>query len=367
MNRFILALVIGAALPVAALAQSYTATLSGAGEGIAIVSLDDASVRYSLLLQSVDAPSGAQIHRGSVGATGDAVINLQPAFSALGASGVVQNVPESLVNEIRTSPSSFYVRVSSAAGEVRGQLGTVTTGGGSEIAWLPVVGRSQGAAGTNFITDVRLVNTSAQPATVVAEFWASSTSGHSEPSAAATFEVAAGAQEVINNVTGELFNAPNGLGALRFTSSQPLIVSARVNNDLREAGLGTTGFAMHGVPPSAATESGTIPFLSQSDIDEIGQGIGFRTNLGWFNPGDSAAQVVVTARASESGDVIAVGTLTVPAGSHVQQQAIAVLPSLATAPAADRTDFYLTYQSSKPIFFYGSVVDNRTGDSVYID
>lgn len=372
MKKLILTIAFSLALPLAAGAQTLTATLSETSEatgsgaaGVAILNFSGAEVRYSVLVSGVASPTAAHVHE----LDGDVVLTLSESFVAGTATGTATAGAE-IATAILSNPGGYYVDVHSTAftgGAVRGSLQAPAAEGGQDVSWLPVVGRSQGAAGTNFVTDVRLVNTSAEPATVTAEFWASSQSGHSQPTAVATFEVAAGAQKVIDNVTGELFGAANGLGAMRFTSSQPLIVSARINNDLRASGLGTTGFAIRGVPTSAASLSGTIPFLSQSEIAEIGQGIGFRTNLGWFNPGDSAATVVVTARESESGDVIAAGTLSVPARSHLQQQAVSVLPSLLAASVDERSDFYITYQSSEPIFFYGSVVDNKTGDSVYID
>lgn len=42
---------------------------------------------------------------------------------------------------------------------------------------------------------------------------------------------------------------------------------------------------------------------------------------------------------------------------------------ISTVAASDQvqTDFYETWTSTLPIYIYGAVVDNKTGDVVYVD
>jgi hypothetical protein len=52
--------------------------------------------------------------------------------------------------------------------------------------------------------------------------------------------------------------------------------------------------------------------------------------------------------------------------SQLQQAAFQLISSV---PAGDRAqgDFYATWTSTVPIYVYGDVVDNKTGDVVYVD
>ncbi len=62
------------------------------------------------------------------------------------------------------------------------------------------------------------------------------------------------------------------------------------------------------------------------------------------------------------------GTVAVPING-LQQTQQAVFQLISTVAAADQTqnDFYVTWTSTIPIFVYGAVVDNKTGDVVYVD
>lgn len=380
MRKILFTLALSAMLPIAALAQSYSAVLTGGAEvpgpgdadgaGLAVVTINGTSIQYSLLLQNIQAPTGAHIHRGGAGVSGDVVVNLNPSFSGLNATGTVSNVSQSLIDEIRANPSAFYVNVHTGDfqnGAIRGQLGTTQTGEGDEVLFLPVAGKVQGQNNTNFVTDVRIVNPTMTTAAVTVEFWQSNPSGASAPNATAQVTVPANGQLVLDDVTGTTVNTPGVLGAMRFVSDEPVIVSARVINDLRGSDLGTTGFAFEASELSDAKQSGIIPFLSQASSAEVQAQEGFRTNVGWFNPSSVPVNVTFSARDSETGAVLAVSTMTVNPGAQQQMGALQLIPSLANATADQQRNFYLTYTASAPVFVYGSVVDNRTGDSVYID
>ena len=380
MKKTLFAVAIAAMLPIAALAQSYSTVLTGSaevpgpgdtdGSGISVVTINGTTITYSLLLQNIAAPTAAHIHRGPAGVAGPVVVNLAPSFSGLNATGTVTGVAQALIDEIKANPAGFYVNVHNAAfpdGAVRGQLGTSQTGQGNTVLFLPVAGKVQGQNNTNFVTDVRIVNTSMQTANVTVEYWQSNPSGSSAPTATATVTVPPNGQRVLDDVTGATLNSGGSLGAMRFVSDQPIVVSARVINDLRGNDAGTTGFAFEASTLDQARQSGIIPFLSQATGADVSAGVGFRTNIGWFNPNSVPVSVTVSARDSETGNVLAVSTMTANAGAQQQMGVLQLVPSLANASADQQQDFYVTYSASAPIFFYGSVVDNKTGDSVYID
>ena len=109
-----------------------------------------------------------------------------------------------------------------------------------------------------------------------------------------------------------------------------------------------------------------MPFLSQASNEAIQTGDGFRSNIGWFNPSPVATGATFTAHRASDGSALGTVSVTINGLSQVQQ---AVFQLISTVAAADQTqdDFYVTWTSTFPIFVYGAVVDNKTGDVVYVD
>lgn len=353
-----------ALFPIAALAQSFSATLSGANEvpagdpdgvGFAVVTIDGTTVRYNVFTQNIGAPTLAHIHRGVAGANGSPVVDFNVATLTNGSA----TVSTALASEIAANPAGFYVNVHTAefpGGAIRGQLGRAN-GEGIRTAYLPVVGKVTGANNTNFVTDLRIVNHGSAVASITLDFFGASTVTKS-------VTVAPGEQKVLDDVVGATLTA-TGLGGLKVTSDQNVTVTSRVINDLRSTNAGTTGFSVESSTLDDAATGGTISFLSQASLGDIGAGVGFRTNLGYFNPSASPVDVTFTARRTADGSVLGSNTITVPANGMAQQGAFALLTNV---PDADRVqpNFYVTWTSSAPLFVYGAVVDNKTGDSVLI-
>lgn len=356
----------------AALAQSYSTTLTGAAEvpgpgdpdgaGIAVITIDGTSIRYSVLVQNIGAPTLSHIHRGAAGVAGGPVVDLNVAMLANGTATVSQ----ALADEIRANPSGFYVNVHTAefaGGAVRGQLSSATSSGG-RTAFLPVVGKVAGANNTNFVTDLRIVNHGGATANVTLDFFASSPGGQTAPTATRVITIAPSEQKVLDDVIGATLQA-SGLGALRIVSDQNVSVTARVINDLRGVNLGTTGFSVTSASIAEAATSGTLSFLSQVSGTDVAAGIGFRTNVGYFNATASPVTLTLNARRTADGSILGTSTITVAAYAMVQQ---GVFNMIAAVGEADRVqpNFYVTWTASAPLFVYGSVVDNKTGDSVLI-
>lgn len=372
-RRFLMLLCLAVLLPASAFAQSYTAVLSGAAEvpgpgdpngaGLAVVTIDGSTIRYTVLTQNIGAPTLAHIHTGAAGVAGSPVVTLD--VNTL-ANGSVQNVPADVTAAIVANPAGYYVNVHTAEfpqGAVRGQLVTPSSAG-ARVLYVPVVGKVAGAAGTNFVTDVRIINHGAATANVTLDYFQQSVSGHTAPSASSTTTVAPGQQKVLDDVIGIL--GSSSLGGLRVTSNENVEVRARVLNDLRASGQGTTGFAVNAGELGDASQSGTLGFLSAASVADIGSGVGFRTNIGYFNPTATPATATFTARRTDNGSVLGTKTITIPGYGFVQQGAFTLID---TVPGGDQTqpNFYVSWTSSAPLFVYGAVVDNKTGDSVLVE
>ena len=363
MKRFAALLLVLAVMPATVFAQSYSATLSGAqevpgpgdanGVGIAVITIDGTSIRYSVLHQGITAPTGAHIHTGATGVAGPVIVPLD--HNAL-MSGVVTGVAADVINQIKANPSGFYVNVHSGEfpnGAIRGQLTEVTAGAGTQTSYIPVVGKVRGDAGTNFVTDLRIVNTGSSVANVTLDFFTQNAAGNAAPTVSRSIMVAPGEQKVLDDVVGETLGVDAVLGGLRITADTNVVASARIINDLRGESAGTTGFATD-AQPSGET-SGTMMFLTQN--------ADYRTNIGYFNPSSSPATLTMVARSTMTGGVLGSTTVVVPPYAMLQQPVFAAIGSL---PEGSRTqdDFYVTWTSDAPMFVYGAVTDNVTGDAV---
>ena len=117
-------------------AKTYHATLTGAeevpgpgdpdGSGRAEVSISDRldQVCYEIAGVTGIAPATmAHIHRGAKGVAGPVVVTLEPPTD--GHSKACTKASESIADEIKATPSGFYVNVHNAEfpnGAIRGQL-----------------------------------------------------------------------------------------------------------------------------------------------------------------------------------------------------------------------------------------------------
>jgi hypothetical protein len=264
-------------------------------------------------------------------------------------------VTQDVVDQIQANPGGFYVNVHNgefSGGALRGQLVAPPAGEGAKVSYLPVVSKTAGGFGTNFVTDLRIVNVGGATASVVLDYYSNNTTGLTAPTKSASVTVAPGEQKVLDDVVGSSL-ATSGYGALKVTSTADVQVTARIINDLRAEGSGTAGFVM-GALEEGRTSS-TVSFLSQD--------ASYRTNVGYFNYSSSPVEVTFTAHGTADGAVLGTNTVTIPGLAMLQQPAFGLISSV---PEASRTqaDFYITWTATAPVLVYGAVTDNRTGDAV---
>ena len=358
-KRSIALLFLLALLPLSALAQSYSAILTGAaevpaadpdGSGFAVVTITGTTLRYSVLHQNIGTPIAAHIHLGAAGTNGNPVVDL----NASGLTNGQTTITSELASQINANPSGYYVNVHTAEfpnGAIRGQLARAE-GEGARTLYLPIIGKTKGAAGTNFVTDMRVVNNGGAVATVTLDFFPQNAAGNAAPSTTKTITVAPGEQKVLNDVMEGTLLLTGGLGGAKITSDQNVLVTARVINDLRAESKGTTGLA-YDAEETGAT-SGTLPFLAQN--------ADFRTNIGFFNGSASAVTATFVARKPD-GSVLGSRTLTIPGFAMDLQGAFGLINTVSSANQT-QDDFFVTWTSDAPLFVFASVTDNKTGDPV---
>lgn len=357
--------------PFALGAQTLTVTLSGANEvgggdpdgaGIALVTFDGTQVTYTILVSGIDSPTMAHIHEGAAGVNGDIVVDLQTAFVGGTASGTV-SADAATVAAILSNPSGHYVNVHNAAfpnGAVRGQFGFSS---GSSTIYFPNSGNVSGLNETRFVTDLRLIGRGDEPVHATIEFFASSSEGRSGPTASDMITVQPGQQAVLDDVIAATLGITEQIGALRIVANGDLRADVRVLNDNRPIGQGTAGFYIAGMDGEDAATSGLIPLLSQASQTDRDAGLGFRTNIGFFNPGTQEVRLTLQVRSTDDGSVLGSTMISVKSLQHSQAAVFSHVDSLAGQAIQD---FYLTWSSDAPVMVYAAVVDNKTGDVVYV-
>lgn len=345
----------------AAHAQSYSAQLTGGAEvpgpgdtdgtGFAVVTVSGTTLTYVVWFQDIGAPTAAGIHLGVAGASGGVVVPFTVSTLSSGSTTITQQ----LADEINTNPAGYYVNVQNAEfanGAIRGQL-TRGDGEGLRTAYLPVIGKVKGAAGTNFVTDLSILNDGGAVANVTIDFYAQNPAGQTAPTTTRSLQVAPGEQKVLVDVMLGTLEIESGLGAVRMTSDQNVVVNGRVINDLRSEAKGTAGFAFE------AQESGQL----RGSMSFLAQDADFRTNIGYFNPSSAPVTATFVARRTSDGAVLGSNSVTIPGYSMVQQAAFVLIASV---PEAQRvqSSFYVSWTSEAPLFVYAAVTDNTTGDAV---
>jgi hypothetical protein len=325
------------------------------GLGFADFVLNGTTLHYSIVVFNIEPPAAMHIHAGERGVAGGVEVGFPP-FTGNVNVGVME-IPQSLATALQENPTGFYLNVHTASfpnGAVRGQV---------QWAWyLPVVGRTPGAGGTNFLTQLSAVNlSSSRTSAGTMQFFPQSTSGTATRSLIQLPTLGPLAQLVDDDILPDALGT--GIGALKILMDQRSDITAQIRNDLRGINEGTTGFSTRALPLEAAGTIGTIPGLSSTTDVQITNGEGFRTNVGYFNPQLFPVTISLQARAND-GTLIAEEVFTAAPGAMEQRPVFALITGVSDR---DVPSFWIRWVSSSPMFVYASVVDNRTGDSILVD
>jgi hypothetical protein len=339
-----------ALMPAIAAAQAFTANLTGdTGTGFATINISGEEITYNILTSGLDSPTEARIQGEGV------TIVLTTDFNAGSASGSTSSAD---APDVAADPGSYEVQVTNGTATISGAL--MGSASQSVVLYQPVVATVRGLAGTNFKTDVRMVNRSGATATVDIEYYARSSSGQSSPTQTTQVIIPSNGQAAVDNFLETIWGIDNGQGALVVSSDREITSSARIYNDQIDAGLGTFGQYSQALAMSHGWPRGVIPFLSNTPS---GAGEGFRSNIGWFNPNADAINVTFTAYASD-GTMLGQTSAEAPGYQQFQVNVSDLWSELGNYP--DPFYIYYTVTGGDAVFMYGSVVDNVNGDASFI-
>jgi hypothetical protein len=359
--------------------STYTAFLTGANEtpnpadpdgvGFAVITIDQGTgtITFTAFEEGIATPTASHIHRGAAGVTGPVIIPFNLPFTNGISQGNVNGVAAGLLAEIVANPPGYYFNIHNAdfpGGAIRGQLRAAPGTFAPTVIYLPVTLKATGAHGENFVEHVRILNRAATSANVIVDFFASNSAGLAGPTATKAMVIAAGQQLVLNDILGTTFST-SGIGALRISADRDVIAEGIILNDKRAAGTGTYGFFIHGLAIESVCRFGTLPVLSQASAAEVSSGIGFRTNIGYFNPNQFPVTVTFNARKTSDGSPLGSTVVIVPQFSHAQFPVFTLINTVAPGDQK-QDDFYISYTvQGGTLFVYAAVGDDFTGDSYY--
>jgi hypothetical protein len=229
-------------------------------------------------------------------------------------------------------------------------LGLRAAGLSAETVTLPAAASVVG--GSPFYSDVRAFNSSYTDALEVTAEYRCFIGAC--PAAPRAFTLGPRESRAFDDVCVSLFESPDSAGAVEFSHAGPggaLVVTSRL---YATSPTPTVGMFVPGLPASAAHPVSVLTSLRNG---------GFRTNVGLYNPGPSAAEPVV--RVYDGTTLL--GTLHLDAA--LPPRTGAQIPDVfarAGAGGLATANGVAVVESASPLFTYAAVIDNATSDPIFV-
>lgn len=230
-------------------------------------------------------------------------------------------------------------------------LALLTTFPLAAAEWMvPAAAHAPGAAGTNWRTDLRIVNPSGNAASVRLDLLPQN-GDNAARSQNVTINVPAQGQLSLNDVLASQFSFTGNAALMATSSETSLVVTSRTYN---EASNGSTyGQFIPGVPTAKALTPGAqghLIYLSKTDA--------FRSNLGFAGTTAQRGAVTVTLH-DAAGMQIGQGVFQMQPYGQLQVNDVFAATGAPAMPVARAV-----VTTTVPIVAYASIIDNRTGDPV---
>ena len=225
--------------------------------------------------------------------------------------------------------------------------------------YIPAAGSAPGANNTRFRTDVRIFNpSSTTPISISVHFLPQGMDGSNIPGRLVA--VAPRQMAVLNDIVGDFLQWPvPAVGALRLDSdtdkSYEFTAESRTYTDSPNAAApGTFGQSIPALDP-------TTEALKLSVVTHVSNNDAFRTNAGIMNPNREALTATVKLVRADGTLVAESAPFEVPAMSMTLRP---ITQLFANLPVVD--DAYLMINTSLDSFPFASLVDNQSGDAIFI-
>lgn len=178
-------------------------------------------------------------------------------------------------------------------------------------------------------------------------------------SASITFDVPTREIRLLEDVVATLFGAPETSGAIELTSTEPIVVGSRLYTPARPAP--TLGMYVPGLGPERGFASSDLVQLSHSADPSVG----YRTNVGVFNPGDDGKNVIISCRDFQ-GALLGIVRRFVDAHRLLQINDGELFREFSILRDAPFFECSVQGSSVAPLYAWGTVIDNRSGDATFV-
>ncbi|GEM_PF-2407533 len=250
----------------------------------------------------------------------------------------------------------WSVTMTDSAGANCQDAGTIVVTVGSSVSFLSTVARIGGAQGTDWRTDAMLFNPA--PTAVRYDLLLTRQTGPEETETLSHSGLLGGMESpLLENLVESLFGLGGVAGSLRVVSEGPIMITSRTYNQTPE---GTYGQFVSGQGAGAALGSSAVRAGEAGHLIGLQHAEEYRTNIGFTDISGNGSSLRVTLR-NAGGEVL------------VDGHPVALLPwawvqrSLAEMGLASGQDLRAEVMvETGAILAYASVVDNRTGDAVYL-
>lgn len=255
---------------------------------------------------------------------------------------------DSFVGALQYNPTQIPV-------EVRFADGSTATAALMHAAYLPVLGRVEGAGGTRFTTRISVVNRTGVPMEEMRLMFFRSGMPEPFPEVRPLGTLAPKAGVLVEPFTSE----ENIVGGGVVLTSKAAAVRAEIVETRISAG--EAGFAY---PPQTPWPAGEM-LLRHAATDEIQSGVGKRANIGVFNPHAAEMHIRLRARRASDGEFLGSSILALAPHEHRQFSAADLFGS-----NVQGTTFILSVVGGGRVppwpYVYASLIDNATGDASFV-
>ncbi len=225
-------------------------------------------------------------------------------------------------------------------------------GGDGEPVFIPAAAHAAGAAGTFFVTDVRVFNPGDSAVTVDLYFTPSGTTTRQH----ATIVVGSGEVEFLPDLVLGTFGQSSGVGAIEIRPSGGAVMAT--SRTYNTAASGTYGQFVDGRPASEAVGLGVRLHLLQIAKSSL-----FRANVGFCETTGSSATVRLR-MVDEQGAQL--GSKTYDIGAYGFKQVNDVFSDLGVSARDNVRVTVEVTAGSGEILAYASVVDNLSSDQICV-
>jgi hypothetical protein len=229
--------------------------------------------------------------------------------------------------------------------------------GGSLVttSYIPAGARARGDAGTFWLTDVAIVNLGDNPASINVAYLRKRQPNNNPTNQ--SFTVASGEQLMLEDVFNAMFGLDRANGALRVKAQNPNVkTTSRTYNAEGEAGT-------YGQFIPALTELTAVVSGRPGALPQLQENTSFRTNVGALNLTDMTLDLEIHLF---DGDGNLLGVKDATLRPYEMDQYDKIFDELGAGTVNNGYAVVRVITDDGKVLAYASVVDNRSGDPVYV-